>query len=825
MPGVLDCSGMIRLIDRYLLREIIPYVLLVLVLLTAVIFAQQGSSFSGLLVIATRNGSPIEALWRLMSALVPTILVFTIPISLLMGILVALGRLSGDSEIVALGASGVSREQLLKPIMAISFVVSLMMFYLTFSILPRSVHILNDLKANRTEFLQFSKNEIKPRVFLDSIPNRILYIEEIDRARNIWKNIFLVDLGADKNVLDVLTATSGSLRQGITTGTPELVLEKGFTHFQIPEAQNNQDQPQISKKETKNEKDYTFNRFDSLTIGLDIPADRSLDNVEARPDRQLVTEMEWTDLTTYTPPESDYLKWKAQIHERIVVPMACIIFAVLGVAFGVSGVRTGRSFGFLLGLAITIIYYLLFLMGKHYAVSGKLPVWIGMWLGNLFFTIFGFAMLIFQRRPGADLLSIITSIRRARQEHKQWEHDEAALRERESLQEKSGIAPSRRTLSVNGRSRFSFILTGIKFSRLIDGLILSDMVRFYFYMLTGFSALTLVITLFQRLDNITKNNTEWMVVFNYLVFLLPMILNSMAPIAGLIAVMVTFGILEKSSQVVAMKASGQSIYRLAVPALALSLVLSGLVFLNQDYVLPFTNRRQENLLNVIISGQQPPQTVDPAKNKWIFGRDSRIYNYYYFDPTGNAFKQLTILDLSREPFGVKRRIFAERATWDASSEGWILEHGWEREFEENRVRVDYFDVKRFSFQEYPDYFKKDLREASMMTLAELKRHIDDLSSSGFDVMELRVAFHSKIAFPLACLVMMIVGLPFAFSVGKRGALYGVTIGILIGLFYWGMLGLFGQMGRYEILPPILAAWGPNLLFGAGGIYLFLTSRT
>ena len=112
-----------------------------------------------------------------------------------------------------------------------------------------------------------------------------------------------------------------------------------------------------------------------------------------------------------------------------------------------------------------------------------------------------------------------------------------------------------------------------------------------------------------------------------------------------------------------------------------------------------------------------------------------------------------------------------------------------------------------------------------MTLSELRRAIADLSHSGFDVLDLRIALQSKIAFPLTCMVMVMVGLPFSFSVGKRGALYGVAIGIAIGLDYWGLTGLFEQMGRYEILPPMLSAWGPNLLFGAGGLYLFLTSRT
>src|SRR5262245_26770025 len=111
---------MFRLLDRYLIREIVPYLLLGLLLLTAIIFAQEASRFSELLVVASRQGLPMETLWRVMSALVPGILVFTLPISLLIGTLVGLGRLSGDSEIVALGASGASRLRMLIPVALLS---------------------------------------------------------------------------------------------------------------------------------------------------------------------------------------------------------------------------------------------------------------------------------------------------------------------------------------------------------------------------------------------------------------------------------------------------------------------------------------------------------------------------------------------------------------------------------------------------------------------------------------------------------------------------------------------------------------------------------
>jgi len=356
-------------------------------------------------------------------------------------------------------------------------------------------------------------------------------------------------------------------------------------------------------------------------------------------------------------------------------------------------------------------------------------------------------------------------------------------------------------------------------------MVLSGLTRFFLFILGGFSALFLIITVFQLLDQITRHNIESMIVANYLFFLTPFIINYMTPMAILVSVMVTFGLLEKSSQIVVLKASGISIYRLAAPAMLCSVLLSGAVFLNQDYILPFTNRRQDNLLHLIRSGQEPPQTSFQTDHKWIFGADSRVYNYEHFSPKENGFARLRILEFTREPFAISRHIFAQKAEWDSGTESWVLQDGWERKFEGDQQTFEAFDERRMKLPERPDYFKKDSRESQMMTLAELGRHINDLARSGFDVLDLRIDLHRKIAFPATCVVMMIVGLPFAFSVGKRGALYGVTIGIAIGLFYWGLLGLFEQMGRYEVLPPLLAAWGPNLMFGAGGVYLFLTSRT
>ncbi|HKY04673.1 MAG TPA: LptF/LptG family permease, partial [Blastocatellia bacterium] len=795
---------------------------------------------------ASRNGLPMEALIRVMSALLPGILVFTLPISLLVGTLVGLGRLSGDSEIVALGAGGVSRTRMLRPVILIALVISAAMLYGTFNVLPRSVQNLTDLKANQGLIFQTLTTQIKSRVFEESLPKKVLYVEDIDRSQNVWHNILLADLDDEQGVLKIMTASSGLLRQGSRSDMPELYLRKGSIHqineskaIQQPvadqaaqpaerdEAQRAEggqpapaaqtQQERREKRRNRTQESYTSNQFEEMTLGIEVAEEKKPEQDQPEEPRH-VAAMTWDELISHTPPPDEIRLWRAEIHKRMSLPAACLVFALLGVAFGISNVRTGRSFGLLLGLAITVTYYLLALSGEHAAVMGRLPVWLGIWLANIILATLGVMVLAAQRRPGADALSVLSSFRHAWRPGRAAESESGArINDGEPRAEAEAILPR--------RSRWA-IFRKIPGAQLIDRLVLADMARFFFFILGGFSILFIIITLFQLLNNIARHNIEWTVVANYLIFLLPMIVNYMTPLSALVAVMVTFGILQKTSQVVALKASGQSIYRMALPAIVASLMLSAVIFLNQDYLLPFTNRRQNNLRYLIRSGQEPPQTFYQTRNQWIFGTDSRIYNYAHFDISTATFARLNVMDLAREPFTITRRLYANRATWDNSRREWVLENGWERRFESERVVFyETFRERRVELPERPEYFQKDSRGPTSMTMNELRNKIADLSRSGFDVLDLKIALQSKLAFPLTCLIMVIVGLPFSFSIGKRGALYGVTLGIAIGLAYWGLSGLFEQMGRYEMLPPVLAAWGANMLFGAGGIYLLLTSRT
>ncbi|MGH9763232.1 MAG: LptF/LptG family permease, partial [Blastocatellia bacterium] len=764
--------------------------------------------------------------------------------------------LSGDSEIVALGASGISRLQILKSTGSLSVVVAGIMTYLTFNVLPGAIHNLKDLKANQAVLFQSLRTQIKPRVFEEIIPKKVLYVEEIDRANNRWRNIFLADLSDNPDNPRIMTAESGYLLQGQNTDSTgegsdqvELHAENGSLH-QLGDPQDdksgdrsdkgrkgekrdspgNQGKRKSDQEAPQNQPKYSDEKFGAMDIGLVVPQEREAESLLPTTDQESVAEMPWTKLIDYRPSAANYRIWLAEVHERLAFPAACLVFALLAVAFGISHVRTGRSFGLMLGLAITIAYYLLALSGKHNGVAGKVPVWLGIWEANIVLAVLGLAVLWFQRQPGWDPLSMLSSLQHIMRRKK--EKAKARERSKESrnaagaeLDGPPGLLSKSKLKPGGDRSARKVLRRRFNGHRLIDGLVLSELTRFFIFILAGFSTLFLIITLFQLLDSITRNNIEASVVTNYLLFLIPYIVNYMAPMAALVAVMVTFGLLEKTSQVIVLKASGISIYRLAGPAIIASLFLSGLVFLNQDYVLPFTNRRQDNLYHMIRSGQRPAQTFYQTDHKWIFGGDSRIYNYSHFNPIDDSFARLTVLSLAKDPFAINDRIFAKRAHWDNATQTWVLENGWERRFQGDHHELQTFRERRITVPEGPEYFKREAKESSMMTLEELRQQIKTLARSGFDVLDLKIDLYSKIALPAACIVMMFVGLPFAFSVGKKGALYGVTIGIAIGLAYTGMQGLFQQMGRYEVLPPLLAAWGPNIMFAAGGIYLFLTSRT
>jgi len=283
--------------------------------------------------------------------------------------------------------------------------------------------------------------------------------------------------------------------------------------------------------------------------------------------------------------------------------------------------------------------------------------------------------------------------------------------------------------------------------------------------------------------------------------------------------------MQRSNEITAIKATGISIYRIFTPLLVGCAVLAAGLFICDQLYLPYANKRQDALRNLIKG--KPAQTYLNPDRKWIFGQHSNIYYYELFDSERNEFGRLSVFQFDPVSFQLNHRIHAARARWQEDLRQWVCTQGWERElrgpaFAEYRK----FQVATFPFvDEPPTYFKKEGKQSSEMNAKELRRYIHDLEQSGFDVVRLRVQLEKKFAFPVIALVMAVLAVPFSLSSSRRGAITGVATAVAIAVVYWTVSGLFEAMGNISQLPPFLAAWSPDLIFALVSGYMILRVPT
>src|SRR5205807_3631836 len=223
----------------------------------------------------------------------------------------------------------------------------------------------------------------------------------------------------------------------------------------------------------------------------------------------------------------------------------------------------------------------------------------------------------------------------------------------------------------------SFLRKGSsRFPQILDDYVLRQFLEYLGLVLATFVVLTLVFTFFELLGDIIRNRIALITVGEYLVNVIPSMIYLMTPLSVLIAVLVTFGLLQKSNELTAMKATGISLYRLIVPILAISAGLSLGLFLFDQFYLPHANKRQDALRNEIKG--KPAQTYLNPQRKWIFGAHHEIYYYEFFDGERNQFANLSVFTLDPQAFALAARTFASRVFWNESLHKWVFEQGWMR---------------------------------------------------------------------------------------------------------------------------------------------------
>ncbi|HLJ78997.1 MAG TPA: LPS export ABC transporter permease LptG [Acidobacteriaceae bacterium] len=771
-----------RILTRYILKEVVSHALLGGVIFTFVLFIRY---LPALLELLVRNSASFGAVIRIVLFMMPDMFTVTIPMAVLVGILLGLSRLAADSEVTAMRASGVgvwSFVRIVGMIAAAAWAVSLAN---TMYFAPKATAAM--LREQNALVNAQASFEVQPRVFYEDFRNYVLYVQDVRAAQHAanWGQVFLADV-SDPNAPKVITAD----RATVVTGPHQTItmrLRDGQEHSTVAGQPN----------------DYTVSTFAQTDLPIQTTGQ---EDVRLGKSDTPILAMNNAELLARTHGKNALL-YQIEFQKRLAYPAACLVLMLVGVPLGISSRRGGKSGGFVLTIALVFIYYFLSSTGTALARQGKIPAWAGVWEANILFGVCG-VVLLRQMSTGGGLLAELAAAAN-------W------IRLRTSKPAESTAALSFPTRRRGGRGRFPLIL---------DEYVLREFLVTFGLVLITFVLLMLVFTFFELLGDIIRNKTALVTVGEYLINLTPSMIYLITPLSVLIGVLVVFGLMNRNSELTAMKATGISLYRITVPVLVIAAFLSVMLFAFDELYLPQANRKQEALRNVIKG--KPAETFEHPGRNWMFGQERRgepstIFYYEYFDPEIDAFGNISVFEFDPGSFTLVKRIHAKTAQWQPNLQAWVFEDGWERDFQGEAVTgYRTFPVSTFrEVYEPPSYFTREVRPSSEMSFGELARYIHSLRQSGFNTVPLRVQLNHKLAYPLITLVMGILAIPFALSMGKRGSLSGIAIAIGVAVAYYAASAFFESMGNVSWLPAVLAAWSPDLLFGLAGAWLLLRTST
>jgi LPS export ABC transporter permease LptG/LPS export ABC transporter permease LptF len=780
----------VRILTRYILGEILSHSLIGCALFTFILLMKE---LPKILETVVRNSSTLTAVIEVVLFLLPNFFMVTIPMAVLVGILLGLSRLAADSEVIAMRASGLGIGYFVRVGTIVATGGTLLGLFNSLYVAPRANQGIIDLDKTLASQATY---EIQPRVFYEDFKNTVLYVQDVRSGTGAanWRQVFMADI-TDPGSPKITTAASATVVSDTAQGLL-MRLRNGTEHTPEP------DHPE--------QYDITTFAINDLPFAASQQSESHLGRLDtviyALPMQELIQR-------THGPDGKRFL---IELHKRFAYPVACLVLMLVGVPLGVTSRRGGKSSAWVFTILLVVLYYSMSLIGTAMGHQNSIPTYLAVWSANILFALFGI-FLLWQMASGGMVLSTIAG----------WS---ARAPKPRLANPAKAIGTSLGGIWTRFQSRPRRKKSRDAFPRILDAYVVLEFLKMFSVVLLGFVLLLLVFTVFDLLGDILRNHIRFATVGAYLINLTPFFLYQVAPLAVLIAVLVTFGVLNRNSEIIAMKATGISLYRLVVPVVSIAAILAVSLFLFNEFYLPQANKRQDALRNVIKG--KPPQTVTHPEQNWIFGQPNRgepgrIFYYRFFDPDKDEFANISVFEFDPSTFALTRRIFAAKAVWDSETDSWLFQNGWESEIQGDHTS-GYRAFTQTSFSEIhedPAYFNKESLQAQEMNFGQLDRYIGDLRQSGFDTMKLRVALWQKLARPVVAVVMAVLAIPFALSMGRRGSLTGIAVAIGVALTYFVIESFFGALGNVNYLPAALAAWSSDILFGLAGGYLLLRTPT
>lgn len=761
----------------------LPYIFLSLLLLTAVLFAQQAGRLAELVIYADL---PASILGGIGAALLPGVLVFSIPLAALAGIIVGFSRMGSDSEIVAMRAAGVGTWTMIWPALLVGLLFSGVTTYLHLKEAPEAARDLERIALQGA--LAKLDSPVEPRTF-STLPRYVVYVRDGNKELGTWGRVFIFSQPSERST-KVFTARSGKIDS--SGEQSELVLTDVIvTEFPSATADNAAEVAANTSPGVLDQKSYVVERFDQLRFSINTGR---AEIVRRLNERDLNADsMDWSDLLARVASGEPAQQKEAIriLNRRAALSVAPFFFALLAATLGLRIRRGGRSVGVLLALIVVIVYYLFSLLGESLARVGTVSPYIGPWLATVF--IFGLSLLFLMvnRLPFVSVVSILP---------------------RGAKKSRSAAKPKQSS------HRF---LSSLGFPNLMDATLLRSLVISFLVCFVALAAIFNIFTLFELWRFIAVTQAGAGLVARYLLFLLPLITVELFPATMLISVLVTYALLARRHEAIAWWASGQSVYRLMLPGFFFAIAIALGSWLVQEYLMPGSNLRQDSLRARIRGGEARATTG--TGRQWLASTETGRFYSYEFGEDGSLIEP-TVYELDPDAVHLAKVVSGKTGAWADTTHLRITDS--------ESVALKGMEVERrtdpetiYAGVESPAVFKPTIDKPSQLSAEDLKGYLNAAKRRGMDVSSLSVALQRKYAGPFGIIIMALIGMPLAVSFGRKGTVIALCAAVVVGIAYWAVGGGFQQLGNHGLLRPTVAGWAPLLIFTAAGTYFLSRVRT
>ncbi|MGH7372593.1 MAG: LPS export ABC transporter permease LptG [Candidatus Rokuibacteriota bacterium] len=773
---------MTRILDRYVYKELGPPFLIGVGVFTFFLVIDRIYQLTDLVIT---KSVPFALVLPLLIYMLPSFLALTLPMALLVAVLLVCGRFAGDFEVAALKASGVSPWRFFRPFLAVGVIVTLLIAWLTLVVGPWSSgafqrQLFRILQSRAT-------TGIKERTFSATFSQFVIYVDDISVSQVRLKGLLVSD---ERNAEQsrIVVAREGRLLSDEATRRITLRFLDGS----------------ISESDVGDRRRFRQTYFSLYDMTLPVDSPIAAAAREEKPEKQLPVGQLISEARRLQREGQITAPYYVELHKRFALPVAALVFTLVGFPLGVRPHRGGRAVALGLSFGIVVSYYVLYTTMEGYALRGRMPAGLAVWIPNVILAVVGVALLRASIvGVSAAWLDLFWSL---------WAKVEGRRSGRvvKPLEERR----RRRLGRLAGPRESTFIMDRYLIRQYLLFLGVGTLVG---------AVLVGVVDLLQTLDRFLRAKPPFTVILEHFLYRMPGELYKGLPMIVLIATVFLFLSLTRQRELDAFKAAGISLYRASLPVLLVAGGISVLAVLFQEIALPEINAKAEEVDRVKIRGQLPRHLQRQAQI-WYRSSDTRFFRMALLDPAGKSMEGLTVVEISPD-FRLVERLDARIAQW--TPEGWQLTDGvFRRVGPQNRVSSELFDSRLLPLPEHIDDFIQVQNAPDTMSFLELRAYVARLREGGHRVTRYLVQLYSKLSFPLVHVIMALVAIPFALvSPRTGGRAMGIGVAIVIAVGYWVVHSVAVAFAQADLLPAALAAWTANIVFAGIGTALFLGART